>query len=139
MVHALQNARRLLKPDDIVIEVHNLPIPPVIEVHSATSIFKVGWLLDKTDFEFERSAFNALFQVIENGEYVLEDQRDFPFNTQVDNLEELTCWLDQWWESAILSEPTVKKIKAVLDRAGNCSKIVTVIPTRMIKLRVKVI
>jgi hypothetical protein len=137
MVHALQNTRRLLKPDDIVIEVHNLPVPPVIEVHSGTSITKVGWLLDKTDFEVERSAFNALFQVIENGEYLLDDQRDFLFNTQVDDLQEMQSWLDQWWESAILSESTIKKIKAVLEQAGNRSRIVTVIPTRMVKLRVK--
>ncbi len=137
MVHALQNTRRLLEPDGIVIEVHNLPVPPVIEVHSGTSIIKVGWLLDKTDFEVERSAFNALFQVIENGEYMLEDQKDFLFNTQVDDLQEMQSWLDQWWESAILSESTIKKIKAVLEQAGNRSRIVTVIPTRMVKLRVK--
>ncbi|MEN6524358.1 MAG: hypothetical protein ABFD14_11610 [Anaerolineaceae bacterium] len=137
MVHALQSVRKLLVPHGIVIEVHNLPVPPVIEVHSGTSIIKVGWLLDKTDFEVERSAFNALFQVIENGEYLLDDQRDFLFNTQVDDLQEMQSWLDQWWESAILSELTNKKIKAAMDQAGKGSRIVTVIPTRMVKLRVK--
>jgi hypothetical protein len=53
MVHALKQAYCMLEPEGLLINIHDLPVPHVIEVHSDSSMIKAGWLLDSTDFDNE--------------------------------------------------------------------------------------
>ncbi len=68
MVHALQLTHRVLHPNGLLINVHDLPIPHVIEVRSPKTVNKAGWLLDREDFDSTRSALNALAQVVDAGQ-----------------------------------------------------------------------
>jgi len=135
MVHALLETYRLLQPDGMLINIHDLPAPHRIEVHTPETVTKVGWLLDSEDFENEHSAYNALAQIVEDGYFILEDERDFGYNICVDDLDELQEWLDEWWATAILPERTTQRIDEIIGVAGQATTIVLIVQSRMIKLR----
>jgi hypothetical protein len=135
MVHALLQARKLLRPNGALINVHDLPTPHMIEVRSPETAIKAGWLMDKEDFGSERAALNALAKLAADGEFILEDERDFGFNIYVDGVTELLEWLAEWWKSAILPDRTIRRLEELLREAGQPAKIVIAVPTRMTKLR----
>jgi hypothetical protein len=135
MVHALQQTHGLLQPNGLLVNVHDLPAPHVIEVHSSKTLHKVGWLMDEDDFENERSAFNALAQVVVDGYFILEDERNFGYNIYVDALDELQEWLAEWWSSAILPDKIIQRLAELTRDAGQSAKIVLALQARMSKLR----
>ncbi len=124
-----------MKRDGILINVHDLPAPHVIEVHSAEAIIKAGWVTDRMDFEDERSAFNALVRVVSEGDFLLEDERDFCFNIYADGLRELQAWLAEWWESSVLLDKTIQRIEDILRQFDQAANVVLKVPARMTKLR----
>jgi len=135
MVHALQLTRRLLQPNGSLITVHDLPTPHVIEVHSRGKASKVGWLLDRDNFENSRSALNSLARVVSDGDFDLEDERDFDYKIYVDDLIELQKWLSGWWSSAILTDGVISRIEGLTRNAGQTARIVLALRARMTKLR----
>ncbi len=135
MVHALRETHRLLRPNGLLVDIHGLPTPHVIEVHSPEKVDKVGWLLDRDDFENERFAFNALAQSVVDGHFILEDERDFTHNVYLDSLDEFQQWLAEWWTSAILPQGTISRIEELLRHAGGSARIMLAWRARMTKLR----
>jgi len=138
MVHALQQTHRILQPNGLLINVHGLPAPHVIEVHSPETANKVGWLLDREDFESERSAFNTLAKVVTDRYFILENERDFDYNIYVNDLPELQGWLAEWWSSAILPERIIQRLEELTRDAGQSTRIVLALKARMTKLRAAV-
>ena len=134
MVHALKQAHRLLRPQGTLINIHYLPAPQLIEVHEPETIHKAGWLLDRDDFDAERSAFNALAQVVEDRYFSLADQRDFTQNIYEDDLIDFRTWLADWWESAILPDRINQRLEELMRTAEQSAKIVLAMQARMIKL-----
>jgi hypothetical protein len=114
---------RLLHPNGLLINVHDLPTPHVIEVHSPETVHKVGWLLDKEDFDSTRSALNALAQVVADRYFILEDERDFGYNIYVDDLNELREWLAEWWASAILADRIIQRLEELIRDLGQSARI----------------
>jgi hypothetical protein len=135
MVHALQVVHRLLRPQGVLINVHDIPIPHLIEVHSSGGVTRVGWITDKTDFGSERSAYQALTQAVENGNFMLEDEENYNLNIFLDDLNELQTWLAETWGSAVLPEKTRQRIELEMSNAGQQARLVIIIPARLTKLR----
>ena len=115
--------------------VQSLPVPNLIEVRSPAGIFKAGWLSDKTDFASELAGFDALFRVVAEGLFSLEDERDFEHPIHTTSYREFHEWLTMCWETAILPESTDRRIEAAIQEASGEVDIVTIIPARMTKLR----
>jgi hypothetical protein len=136
MVHALQIAERILLPGGFVINVHDHPIPHMIEIKSSDTLTRVGWLLSKEEFKAERSAFNALAQVVDDGFFILDDEQDFEVNLYIDGLAECQAWLAETWESAFLTDTTINRIEELVRVSNIPSKIKINTPARMTKLRV---
>lgn len=118
-----------------MVNVNDLPVPHMIEVHSAGIALKAGWLVDRDDFSAERSAFDALAQVVSDGDFNLEDERDFVFSVHVDGLKEFQEWLAEGWESAVLPDRTIQRIEELLRGADQPAKVVLRSPARMTRLR----
>ena len=137
MVHALRQAHNLLNPNGLLINVQDLPIPHVIEVHSADAVIKAGWMLESDDFRDERAALNALSHVVSEGYFQLEDERDFGFNQHFDNVRELQQWFAEGWESAVLPDKTIQRLEEIIGQAGQLAKVVLKTPTRMTRLKVE--
>ena len=53
--------------------VHDLPAPQVIEVFTPEVVTRVGWLLDRDDFDITRSTLHAFAQVVDDHDFLLED------------------------------------------------------------------
>lgn len=135
MVHALEKVHQLLHRDGLLINVNDLPVPHQIEVHSSGTVHKVGWIQDRDDFYETRCAFNALARVVAEGNFKLEDQRDFDFNITVEDLPELQEWLAEWWSSALLPDGIIRQIEELYLEASQPAIIVLGLRVRMIKLR----
>lgn len=135
MVHALQQTHRILHPKGLLINVHDLPTPQVIEVHTHETVNKVGWLMVSEDFENERSALNALAQVVTDAYFILEDERDFSYNIYVDDLNELQKWLADSWTTAVLPDRITQRLEELIRDAGQSARIVLALQARMTKLR----
>jgi hypothetical protein len=125
----------LLRPGGALINVHDLPVHHLIEVHSAGDSVKAGWLLDNEEYAPERSAFDALARVVTDGDFQLEDERDFDFNVHVDQLQEFRDWLEEGWESAVLPDRTLQRLEELLRQGGQRATIVLRVPARMTLLR----
>jgi phosphoglycerate-specific signal transduction histidine kinase len=137
MVHALQQTYRILQPNGLLINIHDLPAPHVIEVLSAGTVHKIGWLRDSEDFENEISALNALARVVEDGYFDLEDERDFGYKIYVDDLTELQEYLLEFWETAILPDGIIQRLEERIQEAGPSTNIVLALQARMAKLRAR--
>lgn len=135
MVHALLQAHSLLNPGGVLVSVHDLSTPHKIEVHATGAIYKVGWLLDKDEFASEHSSFNALAQVVTDGKFILEDERDFRYNIYVDGLPEFQEWLSTWWSSAVISDRIIHRIEDIVRVGTQPSRIVLALQARMTQLR----
>jgi len=135
MVHALQLTRQLLTPGGILVNVHDLPALPRLELHLDGAVTRVGWLLDREDFMEEHSASSALAQVVAASQYCLEDERDFNRNIYVDTLMEFQTWLKEKWSTTVLPEGTLQHIEALLGEVDQPAKIVVALLSRMTRLR----
>jgi hypothetical protein len=134
MVHALRHAHKLLRPGGLLINVQDLPIPHVIEVHSAEVVTKAGWMMESNDFNDERAALNALSQVVSEGNFQLEDEKDFGFKQHFDDVLEFQQWLAEGWETAVLPDKTIQRLEDIFGQADQLAKVVLKTPTRMTRL-----
>ena len=104
-------------------------------MHSPETVHKVGWLIDGEDFANERSAFNALAQVVADRYFLLEDERDYSHNIYVDDLNELQVWLAESWATAILPGRIIQRLEDLIRDGDQSAKIVLKLQARMTKLR----
>lgn len=134
MVHALQQVHSLLRPGGVLVDVHGLSVPPLIEIHSPGAVSMVGWLTHASSFASELAAFNTLAKVVAEGHFRLEDEQDIDFFVYTDDLKEFKEYLAEWWESAILAEGTMRRIEDLYREVGPDARIVLNERARMIKL-----
>ena len=134
-MHALQETRKLLNPNGLLVNIHDLPVNSVIELHYPHMVKKMGWLMDRENFANELSAFNALAQVVADRYFLLEDERNFGYNIFVDNLDELQEWFADWWTSAVIPDNILQQLTELNQDAQSSSRIVINLQSRMTKLR----
>lgn len=89
MVHALEEIRRLLKPDGCLIDIHPVAEAPLIKVYRGENLLFAapdpGY-----DYEAEiRHAEEALEQVVRRGVFVIEGQSKFDLITHSPSAAEL--------------------------------------------------
>ncbi len=136
MVHALKHTHSMLEPDGVLINIQPIPATSSIEIHSANTIMKVDWLTDQTEFKSENAALNAVSQVISEGYFLFEDERDFNFRVYADSLPEFREVLTYWWESTDRIDQTIQKLAELRESVSQTARLMLWVPSRMIKLRV---
>jgi SAM-dependent methyltransferase len=95
MVHALQEIRRLLKPDGILIDIHPLPDPPLFEVRRDG---RVHYAEPEPGHDFDediRQADRALARVLKRRLFAQESRREFDFLTYGSSVQELLDFLEE--------------------------------------------
>jgi len=135
MVHALQSAKKILAPDGILINVHDLPVPHVIELQADGKTTRAGWLFAEGDFKIERAAYAAITQVVLDSQFILVDEQDFDFRAYTDGLKEFQDWLAESWDTSIIPDQTLRRIEEISREALSPVKIILKSPARMTKLR----
>lgn len=88
MVHALEEAHRLLKPDGGLIDIHPLPIPSIIKVRQGGRlVFSEPY--PPQSIEDYRQADSAIELAIQRHLFVLERRGQFDFLTYASSASEL--------------------------------------------------
>ena len=135
MVHALEKSRSLLSPQGTVLNIHDLPRPPRIEIHAQDGETFAGFLLSHTNFENQRLADQALAQVVEDGLFMSAEAHLFNYQIYTDTLETLEELLTESWETAYLPDDTMARISDLLSSAGDDAEIVLRMTARLSMLR----
>ena len=114
MVHALERIHNLLRPEGMLINIQPTGVPRSLELHDDAGVTHVGWIGHRLSFELQKQAQKAVEEVIEDGLFMVESKRTFPFLYQADTFSELQEWLAENWENAILDEATVRRTNELL-------------------------
>ena len=89
MVHALEEIRRLLKPNGALIDIHPVSEPSRIEIRQAKKVDLVGILsVRQWCFEFEQADI-ALAEIIQRGRFSVERNALFDLPTYYTSAAEL--------------------------------------------------
>jgi hypothetical protein len=117
MVHALEEAQRLLKPDGGLIDIQPLIEAPLLKIYQGDSVIFVE---PDPSYDYEedlRQADAVLTQVIQHGLFVIEGRREFDFLTHGSSARELlTFWGKASADDDISQDPVEQRIKEVYAR-----------------------
>lgn len=96
MVHALEEIRRLLKPDGVLINILPDSEGSQIEaIQGDTVLFAEHRRGDRDEDELH--AVNAVKQVVEQDLYIVDRSTDFEFRRYASSVPELrACWEEEW-------------------------------------------
>jgi hypothetical protein len=93
MVHALEEIKRLLRPDASLIDIHPLREAPIIQVHSAGGVV---FAEPSSGYDYDddlRHADDALTLAVDRDVFVLDGSHDFGFVTYASSVVELRDFL----------------------------------------------
>ena len=100
MVHALERARRYLRSDGYLIDVHPTPERARLEVGLGTDVVGVGVVEDVDDSSGAQTRHSradaALAEAVARGWFVIEEQREFQFRRYADTVTEMQDHLRTW-------------------------------------------
>ena len=130
MVHALEKIRSFLRPHGVLLNIHDLPRPAQIEVHTTDSQTFAGFLLSHTDFENQRLADEALAQVVKNGLFQSEEHL-FNYLIHIDSYLALKDHLTESWKNSYLPGDTLERIRHLLSSAGKDAEILVRMMARL--------
>jgi hypothetical protein len=89
MVHALEKMHRLLKPNGTLIDIHPVAGALPLEIHQRDNIDLVGYLSIRqwiTDYQY---ADNALAEIVQRGQFVIENADIFESLSYYNSTEEM--------------------------------------------------
>lgn len=102
MVHALEETRRILKPEGVLIEIHPVPeVPPFVEIRTNGD---ASFSEEDPSFDYEddlRRAEQAVATVVDRGDFALDDSRRFELRTWAASVAELR----EYWDVADAHDP----------------------------------
>jgi SAM-dependent methyltransferase len=115
MVHALDEIRRTLKPDGVLIDLRPVEENWPVEVNSSTGYQAAGRLIDVplalTDDE---AAFRAMREVESRRWYIKEKEEEFAFFYYWDTPSEMKEFMDEeWGDFEKLEEDVFQKTKSL--------------------------
>ena len=122
MVHALENAHTLLKPDGRIVDIHPDGQPPPIVVRLGAASHLAGWLREEDDYVEYAQADAALSTVVARGLFRWEARSHFTFNTHAESVAELKAFLARTWEDAIVDEGVARRASELLRGAPVADK-----------------
>ncbi len=142
MVHALEQIRRLLKPEGRLVDIHPFPEGHFIEAYrNGEQLFSER--VREKDSEYVGHAEKALSQVVDRGIFTIEDSAEFKFMTYSTSVDEL-C--EYWHSLDVFNDPqdeaiTLREndlfaqVDAILQASGEGSKAAIKERVRMTSLK----
>lgn len=93
MVHALHEARRVLKPDGCLIDLRPMAIHRRVGIWRAGNHKQIGSMREK--FDGDLAADKAVAHVLDEGSFRLEKRLKFNCNRSMDSYHEFLDWLNE--------------------------------------------
>jgi hypothetical protein len=110
MVHALDEARRVLKPDGILIDIRPLNGKWPIEVASLREIKETGRVRDFPEpLNADRASNEAMQDVEARGWFARDRQEFFSYTYSWDTPSDMEEWIADEWEDFVAVEEEVKQ------------------------------
>ncbi len=115
MVHALDEIRRTLKPNGILIDLRPVESNWSVEITSSAGWQAAGRLSDQpAAVEDDEAAFKAMRAAESNGWYSKKDEKDFAFFYYWDTPSEMKEFMeDEWEDFEKLDESVYKKASSM--------------------------
>jgi SAM-dependent methyltransferase len=99
MVHALDEIRRTLKPDGVLIDIRPVEENWPVEVNASTGYQVAGRLTDlPVAVADDEAAFNAMREVESRRWYIKEKEEEFSYFYYWDTPSEMKEFMDEEWE-----------------------------------------
>jgi hypothetical protein len=120
MVHALEEIRRILVPQGVLIDLRPLPGQRSVELTSERRQQEIGWLTDlpveMTDTE---AANTALRTAVRRGWFVRESELNFPFFFYWDTPEEMRQYIkEEWSDFTVMQDDLFSAVQSAWETAG---------------------
>jgi hypothetical protein len=110
MVHALNEIRRVLVPDGVLIDIRPLMDRWQVEVSSMREVRATGRVRDfPIGLADDEAANRATEQAFENGWFSRDRQEFFSYSYSWDTPGEMEEWIDTEWENFVLMEEETKR------------------------------
>ena len=93
MVHALYQTHRALKADGLLFDLRPASVNTTVGILWAAGFEALG--RRRYNFEHDYAADVAVGAVLREGGFALEAEAEFEFQSHMDALNDLFCWLDE--------------------------------------------
>ncbi len=115
MVHALNEIRRTLKPNGILLDLRPVEDNWSVEVNASTGYQFAGRLTDQpTGLADDEAAFKAMREVESKGWYIKEKEEEFAFFYYWDTPSEMKEFMeDEWQDFEKLEEAVYQRTKSL--------------------------
>ncbi len=125
MVHALDEIRRVLKPNGILIDLRPVEADWSVEVVSSAGWQVSGRVSDlPAAVDDDEAAFKAMREAESNGWYVKEKEREFDFFYYWDTPSEMKAFMESEWEDfEKLEESVYRKTGTLWVSAGTDARV----------------
>ncbi len=138
MVHALEEARRVLAPGGVLIDLRPLTDNWPVEIASGQEGHEAGRLTDLPAGRGDDQAANlAIEEASRRGWFLRQEQETFPLFYYWDTPAEVQAFIEEEWDGvAELDEGTARQMRASWASAGAAARIrvrVKMLLTRWIK------
>jgi hypothetical protein len=124
MVHALHEARRVLRPNGLLVDLRPAAEHRRVGVTQAEGYRPLGVM--RETFDDDRAADRAVTQVEREGQFKAEERTRFACNRTMDSLEEFQEWLADFVKLGKLPSHDwlVQRVERALDGTGGKARIV---------------
>jgi len=124
MVHALHEARRVLKPGGVLIDLRPAAVHRQVGVIRAGQSQRLGAMREKFDDDY--AANRAVAEVVRQGLFKLERRIRFDCRRTMDSLAEFRAWLDEFVTLDKLPSHNwlIERVSQALHEDGGKAKIV---------------
>lgn len=125
MVHALDEIRRTLKPNGVLLDLRPVEDNWQVEVVSSTGWQAAGRLSDlPAAVEDDEAAFHAMREAESNGWYVREKEKEFDFFYYWDTPSEMKEFMESEWDDfEKLEESVYRKTSSLWVSAGGDARV----------------
>lgn len=107
MVHALDEIRRVLAPNGVLIDLRPISDRWSVEVFSAREIRETGSIMDTSSaVADDKAADQAIATAEANGWFKRQDETFFPIHYVWDTASDMETWIAEEWEYYELDEAT---------------------------------
>jgi SAM-dependent methyltransferase len=120
MVHALDEIRRTLKPNGILIDLRPVEDNWLVEVNDSTQIQAAGRLNDMPmGLADDEAAFNAMREVVSRRWYIREKEEEFAFFYYWDTPSEMKEFMEEEWvDFEKIDDEVYQKTKSLWSQAN---------------------
>lgn len=133
MVHALDEIRRTLKPNGILIDLRPVESNWSVEVFSSAGYQAAGRLSDlPAAVADDEAAFKAMREAESNGWYIKKEEEEFAFFYYWDTPSEMKEFMENEWEDFEKMEESVYKKASSLWASANADACMRVRVTMLI-------